>query len=87
VALDDAAGTASARGFFLDPTGVTEDPATGSAAGPLLAYLHERAGTEQITIHQGAEIGRPSVIECSWESDRPRVAGDVVVVAEGHVSI
>lgn len=87
VALNDAAGTASARGFFLDPTGVTEDPATGSAAGPLLAYLHERAGTEQITIHQGAEIGRPSVIECSWESDRPRVAGDVVLVAEGHVSI
>ncbi|MDX6692118.1 MAG: trans-2,3-dihydro-3-hydroxyanthranilate isomerase [Solirubrobacteraceae bacterium] len=86
VAFDPAAGTARARGFFLDPAGVTEDPATGSAAGPLLAYLHERAGTEELTVHQGAQIGRPGVIECRWEEDRPRVAGNVVVVAEGHVT-
>ena len=86
-AIDVDARRARARGFFLDHMGVIEDPATGSAAGPLLAYLHERAGVDELMIHQGEAIGRPSVIECRWEDDRPRVAGDVVVVAEGHVSL
>jgi trans-2,3-dihydro-3-hydroxyanthranilate isomerase len=87
VALDLDAGTADARGFFVDPAAITEDPGTGSAAGPLLAYLHERAGTTALTVSQGTEIGRPSRIECAWEDDRPRVSGDVVVVADGHVQL
>jgi trans-2,3-dihydro-3-hydroxyanthranilate isomerase len=85
VAVDADAGTAHARGFFVDPAGVTEDPATGSAAGPLLAYLHERTGATALTVQQGTEIGRPSRIDCAWEEDRPRVSGDVVVVAEGEI--
>jgi trans-2,3-dihydro-3-hydroxyanthranilate isomerase len=76
---------AHARGFFLGPGGVIEDPATGSAAGPLLAYLRERGGSDELTVHQGIEMGRPSRIDCAWESDRPRVSGDVVVVADGHL--
>jgi trans-2,3-dihydro-3-hydroxyanthranilate isomerase len=87
VALDLDAGTADARGFFVDPSAITEDPATGSAAGPLLSYLRERAGTTALTVRQGTEIGRPSRIECAWEDDRPRVSGDVVVVADGHVRL
>ncbi|MEA2157247.1 MAG: trans-2,3-dihydro-3-hydroxyanthranilate isomerase [Solirubrobacteraceae bacterium] len=87
VDVDSASGTARARGFFLDPIGFTEDPATGSAAGPLLAYLHERAGAVELVIEQGIEMGRPSRIECRWEDDRPRVSGGVVVIAEGHVSL
>jgi trans-2,3-dihydro-3-hydroxyanthranilate isomerase len=83
--FDADAGSAHARGFFLDPLGITEDPATGSAAGPLLAYLRERTGTTALTVHQGAEIGRPSRIDCAWEGDRPRVSGDVVVIADGDV--
>jgi trans-2,3-dihydro-3-hydroxyanthranilate isomerase len=86
-AVDLEAGAARARGFFLDPGGVTEDPATGSAAGPLLAYLRERSGTTALTVRQGLEMGRPSRIECRWEDDRPRVSGDVVVVAEGQVEL
>jgi trans-2,3-dihydro-3-hydroxyanthranilate isomerase len=85
VVVDLDAGTADARGFFVDPAAITEDPATGSAAGPLLAYLRERAGATALTVRQGTEIGRPSRIECAWEGDRPRVSGDVVVVADGHV--
>jgi trans-2,3-dihydro-3-hydroxyanthranilate isomerase len=81
------AGAAHARGFFLGLDGIVEDPATGSAAGPLLAYLRERAGTQSLTVRQGDEIGRPSRIDCTWADDRPRVAGDVVVVADGHVSL
>ena len=85
-AVDATAGVAHARGFFLGPDGVIEDPATGSAAGPLLAYLRERdAAADELTVHQGIEIGRPSRIDCAWEGDRPRVSGDVVAVAEGHL--
>jgi trans-2,3-dihydro-3-hydroxyanthranilate isomerase len=88
VALDADAGNARARGFFLDHTSrVTEDPATGSAAGPLLAYLRRRVDAQRLTVRQGIEIGRPSRIDCEWQDDRPRVAGDVVVVAEGRVAI
>ena len=84
-AIDMGEHVARARGFFLYPAGITEDPATGSAAGPLLAYLHERDGTGELTVHQGVEMGRPSRIECAWAGDRPRVSGDVVVVADGDV--
>lgn len=76
---------AHARGFFLGPGGVIEDPATGSAAGPLLAYVRERGGPDELTVHQGIEMGRPSRIDCAWAGDRPRVSGDVVVVADGHL--
>ena len=76
---------AYARGFFLGPGGIIEDPATGSAAGPLLVYLREHGDPDELTVHQGIEMGRPSRIECAWETDRPRVSGDVVVVADGHL--
>jgi trans-2,3-dihydro-3-hydroxyanthranilate isomerase len=85
--IDADAGAARARGFFLDPGAVAEDPATGSAAGTLLAYLHERDGIEELTVRQGIEMGRPSRIDCVWAGDRPRVSGDVVVVADGDVRL
>ncbi len=84
-AVDVDSGVARARGFFLDAGGITEDPASGSAAGPLLAYLRERDGRDELTVEQGLEIGRPSRIDCAWADDRPRVSGDVVVVADGDV--
>jgi trans-2,3-dihydro-3-hydroxyanthranilate isomerase len=87
VAVDPVAGTAHARSFFSGVDALIEDPATGAAAGPLLAYLHERAGTRSLTIRQGDEIGRPSRLDCTWADDRPRVAGDVVIVGDGHVSL
>lgn len=83
----DAAGGAVARSFFPEGAGVVEDPATGSAAGPLMAYLHRRAGTTALEIEQGAHMGRPSRLSCAVEGDRVRVAGDAVVVAEGVVRL
>src|SRR6185369_2078499 len=78
----DAAGaTARARAFVSAATG--EDPATGSAAGPLCAYLAKRAAAAELTIEQGVEMRRPSRIEAAMEGERPRVGGDVVVVADG----
>jgi trans-2,3-dihydro-3-hydroxyanthranilate isomerase len=87
VAVDPDAGCAHARAFFPSVGELVEDPATGAAAGPLLAYLRDRAGTQSLTIRQGDEIGRPSRLDCTWAGDRPRVAGDVVVVADGHASL
>jgi trans-2,3-dihydro-3-hydroxyanthranilate isomerase len=77
----------------FDPgVGVAEDPATGSAAGPLVLHLarHGRIGFgEQIEIHQGAEIGRPSLLLAravgSREAvERIEVGGSAVIVARGE---
>ena len=64
-----------------------EDPATGSAAGPLLAYLHERVGTERLDVTQGVEIGRPSRLLAEVDGDRVRVSGDVVVLIRGTLTL
>jgi trans-2,3-dihydro-3-hydroxyanthranilate isomerase len=64
-----------------------EDPATGSAAGPLCAYLAARGLGESVEITQGAELGRPSILTAEMEGDRPRVSGKVVTVIEGTVSL
>jgi trans-2,3-dihydro-3-hydroxyanthranilate isomerase len=82
---DPAASHARARAFVSAAVG--EDPATGSAAGPLCAYLAQRAGITELTIEQGVEMGRPSRLEAAMEGDRPRVGGDVVVVADGTLQL
>jgi trans-2,3-dihydro-3-hydroxyanthranilate isomerase len=69
-----------------------EDPATGSAAGPLCAYLAEHAGASRVTITQGEEMGRPSVLETEMAADesgqaRPRVGGTVIPLIEGTVEL
>jgi trans-2,3-dihydro-3-hydroxyanthranilate isomerase len=64
-----------------------EDPATGSAAGPLCAYLAARGHGERVEITQGTEIGRPSVLVAEMEGDRPRVSGSVVPLIQGSVSL
>jgi trans-2,3-dihydro-3-hydroxyanthranilate isomerase len=84
VAVDADAGEARARSFATRAeTG--EDPATGSAAGPLCAYLSERAGMSGVTVSQGVEMGRASRLVATIEGDRVRVGGDAVVVADGSV--
>ena len=84
-AIDEAAATAEARGIWTSPYGLAEDPATGSAAGPLMAYVNERLGMTTLSVIQGAAIDRPSRLDCSIVGDRVRVAGDAVIVAEGEV--
>jgi trans-2,3-dihydro-3-hydroxyanthranilate isomerase len=72
--------------------GVDEDPATGSAAGPLAVHLarHGRIGFgEQIEISQGTEIGRPSTLYARAEGSQERierveVGGSAVIVARGE---
>jgi trans-2,3-dihydro-3-hydroxyanthranilate isomerase len=79
-------GRAWAR-CFPSMTGESEDPATGSAAGPLLASLHEQFGTTELEVTQGVEMNRPSRLACTVEGDRVRVGGDVCVIATGTVRL
>jgi trans-2,3-dihydro-3-hydroxyanthranilate isomerase len=80
--------------MFAPNHGVVEDPATGSAAGPLAVHLarHGRiAFGDQIEISQGAEIGRPSTLFAAAHGtaerlDRVEVGGSAVVVARGEFS-
>jgi trans-2,3-dihydro-3-hydroxyanthranilate isomerase len=80
--------------MFAPNHGVVEDPATGSAAGPLAIHLarHGRIRFgEQIEISQGAEINRPSTLYATAEGeggrvDRVEVGGSAVVVARGELA-
>ena len=51
-----------------------EDPATGSAAGALAAYLARRADVERLEVTQGVEMGRPSLL-ADGGGGRPRSGG------------
>jgi trans-2,3-dihydro-3-hydroxyanthranilate isomerase len=78
--------------MFAPFVGVQEDPATGSAAGPLAVHLarHGRiAWGDEIEIEQGAEIRRPSRLYAKADGsaasvERVEVGGSAVVVARGE---
>ncbi len=79
-------GTARAR-LFGRSSQVLEDAATGSAAGPLCAYLQRRADCDSLEITQGVEMGRPSLLSCEIAGERVRVSGAVVVVIDGTLRL
>ena len=78
--------------MFAPADGIPEDPATGSAAGPLAVHLlrHGLVGSgEEVEISQGAELNRPSTLYATaWGSpdaiERVEVGGSAVVVARGE---
>ena len=81
--------------MFAPGLGVSEDPATGSAAGPLAVHLarHGRiAFGEQIEIRQGAEVGRPSLLHARAVGtpeavERVEVGGSAVMLAGGELML
>jgi trans-2,3-dihydro-3-hydroxyanthranilate isomerase len=81
--------------MFAPGDGVPEDPATGSAAGPLALHLarHGRIDFgDEIEISQGAEIGRPSRLYARAEGSAERVenvevGGSAVIVARGEFQL
>jgi trans-2,3-dihydro-3-hydroxyanthranilate isomerase len=106
--LVDAAGSANLYAFcpesheasndlaarmFADDLGVPEDPATGSAASCLTAYLAEHNylddGPVDARLEQGYEIGRPSLLylraEKTQEDISIEVGGKVQMVAKGEL--
>ena len=81
--------------MFAPSSGVAEDPATGSAAGPLAIHLarHGRiAFGDEIEISQGVELDRPSKLYARVEGSAEQielveVGGSAVVVARGEFKL
>ncbi|OQE43361.1 hypothetical protein PENCOP_c003G08083 [Penicillium coprophilum] len=84
---------------FFSPGMSMEDPATGSAAGPLAAYLWENNaltsvenGVSQIEVLQGIETGRRCLMNLSVEPNKEdsvsiTISGTGVLVASGSIMI
>ena len=85
-------GTKWKTRMFAPSGGVPEDPATGSAAGPLALHAARHGRIEfgqEIEISQGAEIARPSTLHARIDGsadqiERVAVGGSAVVVARGQ---
>lgn len=80
---------------FVNYLGIPEDPATGSAAGCLAAYLLKTGfwGSEDLDliIGQGYEIGRPSFIKMSARKIKTEfeisIGGKVIEIASGNWNV
>jgi phenazine biosynthesis protein PhzF family len=80
------------EGRTWDNQGNVEDIATGSAAGPLGAYLYKHNifnTNDDIIINQGRFVGRPSKIKVSMNISEKEilVSGDVAILANGTLLI
>jgi len=85
----DPAGAVAYTRFFNPTVGIAEDPATGTAAGPLVARLVAAGKVPEHTtviVEQGYALGRPSRIQVSAAGHRIRVGGSGLVVAEGTLA-
>jgi len=95
----DGPGKLYSRMFAPHLQGISEDAATGSAAGPLGAFavkhgLVPRAGTVSLTNEQGTKMGRQSFlhIELAYGVDRDiptkiEVGGSVVPIVSGELTL
>jgi len=85
--LDTVDPAAVAHTRFFNPTeGIVEDPATGTAAGPLACYLAKYgqiASEATVIIEQGYVQERPGRIEVRLCGDEVRLFGAGVTVVEG----
>jgi trans-2,3-dihydro-3-hydroxyanthranilate isomerase len=87
---DTVADDAAAHTRFFNPTvGIVEDPATGTAAGPLACQLlaNGLASGDVIVVEQGHTMDRPSRIEVIVRGDDVRIAGRGVIAAEGTLAL
>jgi PhzF family phenazine biosynthesis protein len=79
------------EGRSWDDAGAVEDVATGSAAGPVAAYLMEhgqRAPDENVAVHQGRFVQRPSVMHTRRDSDGSIwVGGPVALFSTGMLRL
>jgi trans-2,3-dihydro-3-hydroxyanthranilate isomerase len=89
--LDPFHGESTAYARFFNPTaGIWEDPATGSAAGPLGYYLriHNVLRTDgECAIEQGYKMGRPSQIVVSVRKSEVSIRGAAFVAAQGTLKL
>lgn len=83
------AGSAAHARFFNPTMGISEDAATGTAAGPLGAWLVKEGLVREgvIRIEQGFTMGRPSLIEIEVSSDGVSISGRGCVSIEGTLRL
>ena len=95
---DPAGSTETAYSRMFAPEfGIIEDPATGSASGPLGCYLVHHGvvageAAKRMVSLQGAAMGRASRIHISIDGDRReisrvRVGGEAVLVGRGELLV
>lgn len=76
--------------FFNPGIGIDEDPATGTAAGPLAGYLqmlgHIKKNQEYLIL-QGKYVDQPSVIRVNVADDGIWVSGSSIIVMEGDIYV
>jgi trans-2,3-dihydro-3-hydroxyanthranilate isomerase len=89
-------GSAYHARMFAPAWGVTEDPATGSAAAAFAGVVHAfdrpRDGEHTLTIEQGFEMGRPSLIALGLTIEAgalkaATIGGSVVIVSSGSLDL
>jgi PhzF family phenazine biosynthesis protein len=88
-AFDEAAPRTAYARFFNPTVGLWEDAATGTAAGPLCAYLGSLgllADDRTLVVEQGVRMGRRSLLEVGLVPE-PEISGSGVVVLRGWLDV
>lgn len=85
IVAEEEPGRWGARCYGEDPS-TGEDAATGSAAGPLGAYLNHHLGLRQVVVEQGREMGSPSRLTVDM-ADGIRVSGMVHLLGTGTLRL
>lgn len=89
--VNPADSDASAYARFFNPTvGIWEDPATGSAAGPLACHLAANrtvANGSTVLVEQGRRMGRRSRIAVRTAEGLVQISGTATTVAEGRLRV
>jgi trans-2,3-dihydro-3-hydroxyanthranilate isomerase len=71
--------------MFAPLSGVPEDPATGSAAAALGAFLQSLGIADRLAITQGEAMGRPSLIRVRSSEEGTWIAGGALPMFEGRI--
>ena len=86
-AIDGNAPDRAYARFFNPTVGLWEDAATGTAAGPLAAYLARKGMiSDAIEIEQGAKMGRRSILRVSLAPE-PEISGAGIIVMRGRLRL
>lgn len=74
--------------FFNPIIGINEDPATGTAAGPLIGFLTKNKYTklnQEYKILQGVKLKQPSLIEVMCRENDILVGGSSIITMRGEL--
>jgi len=88
-AFDEASPSTAYARFFNPTVGLWEDAATGTAAGPLCAYLGAEGllnAEKTLVVEQGVKMGRRSLLQLRLMPD-PELSGTGIVVLRGTLSL